>query len=274
MLRPARLAGWWIPLLLLTAPSAGLAQGEQGGAADLAKQLQNPVADLISVPLQSNFDFGVGRDEGFRYTLNVQPVIPISLTTDWNLISRTIFPLIYQDDAVPGGGDQFGSGDTTQSFFLSPKRPFHGLVWGLGPVFLLPTASDDRLGADKWGAGPTGVALLQHGPWTYGILANHIWSFAGDDDRPDVSQTFLQPFVSHTFPNAVTILANAEATYDWKAEQWTVPVLVGVSKVFKFGTQAVSLGLNARYWADGPSSAPEWGLRFVATFLFPKGKKP
>ena len=230
MTRP-RLRLWLVVLVVLVIPAIGDGQ-EQGGAADLAKQLQNPVADLISVPLQSNLDFGVGRPDGFRYTLNVQPVIPLSISREWNLISRTIFPVIYQNDTLPGGGrDQFGSGDTVQSFFLSPKAPFR-------------------------------------------VLANHIWSFAGDDDRADVSQTFLQPFLSYTFSNAVTLTAQTESTYDWTIEQWTVPIALGVSKVVTIGSLPVSLALFARYWADGPSSAPEWGLRFVVTFLVPKGKKP
>jgi hypothetical protein len=274
MPRPSQPAVWLVALALALVPATGLALGDSGRAADLAKALQNPVADLISVPLQHNCDFGIGPDDGFRHTLNVQPVVPISLTRDWNLISLTIFPIVYQDDTLPGGGDQFGSGDTTQSFFLSLKEPFHGLVRGLGPVLYLPTASDDRLGSEKWGLRPTGVALLQHGPWTLGILANHIWSVAGDDDRTDLNQTFLQPFLSYTFPDALSLMLNTESTYDWQARQWTVPVLAGVSKVVKFGSQSVSFGVFGRYWAEGPASAPQWGIRFVATFLFPKGKKP
>jgi hypothetical protein len=162
----------------------------------IAKQLSNPVAALISVPFQLNWDDNFGPDdEGSKLTLNIQPVIPISLNDKWNLISRTILPVVSQDDIFPGAGDQFGIGDTVQSMFFSPKAPTaSGWIWGVGPVFLLPTATDDLLGGEKWGAGPTGVALKQTGPWTYGALFNHIWSFAGDSNRNDINSTFLQPF--------------------------------------------------------------------------------
>jgi hypothetical protein len=254
---------------LVSLPVAALGQA---GSENLAKQLQNPVADLISVPLQNNFDFRIAPDDdGFRYTLNIQPVIPVSLTEDWNLISRTILPVIQQDEIFLGAGDQFGLGDTLQSLLLSPKRPGPGgAIWGVGPVVLLPTATDDLLGGGKWGAGPTAVLLWQEGPWTLGILAHHVWSFAGDDDRPDVNQTFLQPFVAYTFPNAVSITAQTETTYDWEGEVWTVPVALGVSKVLTVGARPVSLALQGRYWVEGPESAPEWGIRAVVTFLFPR----
>jgi hypothetical protein len=255
---------------MLLVPAVCLAQG--GDAAELAKQLSNPVASLISVPLQNNFEFGIGPDDdGFRYTLNVQPVIPISLTPEWNLISRTILPITYQDEIFPRSGDQFGLGDTLQSLFLSPAKPgLGGLIWGVGPVFLLPTGTDELLGGEKWGAGPTAVALVQHGPWTVGFLGNHVWSFAGDDARPDVDQTFLQPFVTYTFPNGFGVNANTETTYDWEREQWTVPIQLGVSKVLKLGAQPIQLNLNGRYWVERPDSAPEWAIRLVVVFLFPK----
>ncbi len=165
-------------------------------ADELAKQLSNPVASLISVPLQFNYDDGLGAGEGTRFLLNVQPVMPVSIGNDWNMISRTIVPLIDQEDILPDSGSQAGFGDVTQSLFFSPKAHTRsGWTWGVGPALLLRTASDDLLGSGKWGAGPTAVALKQNAAgWTYGALVNHLWSFAGDGDRAGVSSTFLQPF--------------------------------------------------------------------------------
>lgn len=236
-------------------------------------KLSNPIAALISVPLQLNYDQDIGpADEGDRWLLNVQPVVPVSISEDWNLISRTILPVVSQHDVFPGAGSQSGIGDVVQSVFFSPKAPTDGgWIWGAGPVLLLPTGSDDLLTADKWGAGPTAVVLKQQNGWTYGALANHIWSFAGNDDRSDVSATFLQPFVSFGTPKAWTFALNAESTYDWDNEQWSIPVNVFVSKVTKVGGQLVSLGGGLRYWADGPASGPEGlGIRLVCTLLFPK----
>lgn len=243
-------------------------------SAELAKQLANPVAALISVPFQFNFDNDIGPlDQGSRLTMNVQPVIPFSLNDEWNLISRTILPVVSQEDIFPGSGDQFGLGDTVQSLFFSPKAPASsGWIWGVGPVFLLPTATDDLLGADKWGAGPSAVALKQSGPWTFGGLANHIWSFAGDSDRNDISSTFLQPFVSYTTPTAWTISANLEATYDWKAEQWNIPMALAVSKVTRIGKQMLSIQAGPRYYLESTPNGPEgWGFRAAVTLLFPTG---
>ena len=155
-----------------------------------------------------------------------------------------------------------------QSLFFSPKKPSEGgLIWGVGPVLLLPTGSDDLLSAKKWGAGPTGVVLKQVGPWTVGALANHLWSVGGSGNQ-DISSTFLQPFVSYTTPTAWSFALNTESTYDWEREQWAVPVNAVVSKVTRLGDQLVSFGAGARYWADSPDSGPHgWGFRLVLTFL-------
>jgi len=176
---------------------------EQAADAGLAQELTNPLADLITLPVQINFDRDLGpADRGTKTVTNVQPVIPFALSEEWNLISRTIVPIVYQDDVFPGQGSQFGLGDVNLSLFFSPWAPTAGgVIWGVGPVFLLPTATDSLLGSRKWSAGPAGVALTTRGRWTLGVLANHVWSFAGGDARQDLSNTFVQPFVSYTWPS-------------------------------------------------------------------------
>ena len=241
-------------------------------AAELAKKLANPVAALISVPVQYNYDTDYGvNDDGAKQYINVQPVIPVSISEDWNMISRTIVPLIDQRD-LPSGTDESGLGDVVQSLFFSPKAPTRqGIIWGAGPVALIPTATDEVLGSRKWGAGPTAVALKQTGPWTVGFLGNHIWSFAGDDDRADISATFLQPFVSYITKTKTTIGLVSESTYDWENDEWSIPVIPQVAQLFKVGSQIMQLSVGAKYWADSPDNGPEgWGARVQLTFLFVK----
>ncbi|XZG70290.1 hypothetical protein ACTSKR_00080 [Chitinibacteraceae bacterium HSL-7] len=239
--------------------------------AELAKQLANPIAALISVPFQTNWDQHIGPT-GDRVTINIQPVVPIDLSSDWNLISRTILPVIDQRDVLPGSGHQFALGDTVQSLFFSPKAPTaSGWIWGAGPVLLLPTATDDLTGTEKWGAGPTAVALRQDGPATYGVLANHIWSFAGSDSRADVNSTFIQPFFSYTTPKATSFTIQAEATRNWESNEWSVPVGLLVGQVFKAGDQMMQVTVGPRYYAAHADNGPSgWGFRAVLTLLFPK----
>ena len=247
----------------------GAGDDEQAKEAELAKKLQNPVANLISVPIQNNWDFGIGSASAMRYTANIQPVIPVSLTEDWNLITRTIVPVIYAESPTAGGRDAWGLGDITQSFFLSPKDPVGGWILGGGPVFLWPTATDSLLGSGKWGAGPTVVALRQEHGFTYGVLANQIWSYAGWGPQ-NVNATFLQPFVGYTTKTFTTLTLNTESTYDWTAGQWTVPVNIMLQQLLKIGGQPIAFQLGYRYYAQRPLGGPDWGLRFNVTFLFPK----
>lgn len=262
---------FWVTSALVVA-AFSLQSASADGNADLAKQLANPLAALISVPVKVDWNTGIGEADADRTAFLVQPVIPITLNDDWNVISRTILPLyIDAESPVTGGSDFSGTGDISQSFFFSPKAPTEsGWIWGAGPVFTLPTASEDALGSGKFSLGPTAVALKQQDGWTYGALVNHLWSIGGDDDRSDVSNTYLQPFLSYTTKKHTTLGANLESSYNWEAEEWTVPLNLTVSQLVKFGKQPVSLQLGYRNYLDAPAGGPDWGLRFQITFMFPK----
>jgi len=233
-----------------------LAVNAQTGDAELAQELTNPLADLVTIPIQMNFDRNIGPSEdGTKITTNVQ-----------------IVPIVYQDEIYPDAGSQFGLGDINATFFLSPKKPTAGgLIWGVGPVFLLPTGTDDLLSAKKWGAGPSAVALAMRGPWTVGVLANHVWSFAGDDNRQDINNTFVQPFAAYTWPSAWTVSVQSESTYNWKVEQWSVPANLSVSKLVRIGQLPVSLLGSVGYWFESADTSPE-GFRFrlQANIVLPK----
>jgi hypothetical protein len=235
-------------LLALAVPALASESDEE-----LAKKTQNPIAALISVPLQSNWDFGIGPADATKYTL----------------ILRTIVPVISMESPVPGGDSKSGLGDIVQSFFFSPVQPVDGWIVGAGPVFLYPTGAQ-AFSAKKTGAGPTAVALKQQSGWTYGMLANHIWSFAGPSDRQDVNATFLQPFLSFTTKTYTTLGVNTESTYDWVNSQWTVPINLTITQMLKVGGQPLTLQAGYRYYADAPDGGPDWGLRFTFTLLFPK----
>jgi len=247
-------------ILLLAA--AVVARSESADA-DLAQKLANPLANLISLPIQMNIDRDVGPgNDGTKVATNVQPVIPFDFSDGWSVISRTIVPIVYQKDVFPGAGSQFGLGDVNLSLFFSPKPPtVGGFIWGFGPVLLLPTATDSKLGGKKWGAGHAMVVLTTRGPWTVGALANQIWSFAGSGDRPDISSAFVQPFVAYNTPSAWTVAVQSESSYNWRTERWAVPVNVSVSKLVRFGKLPVSLQAGVGYWLESPPTGPE-GIRY------------
>jgi hypothetical protein len=260
----------FITLVLTATPVLADDAAKQDDTEALAMKLQNPVANLISVPFQNNWDFGVGPTNALQYKVNVQPVIPFSIGDKWNLITRTILPIYYSESPVPGGTTASGLGDTIQSFFFSPKQLVGGWIMGGGPVFLYPTATDNALGGQKWGAGPTAVLLKQNNGWTFGTLANHIESFAGAGSRQAISATFLQPFLSYTTKTYTTFGINTESTYDWQRSQWTVPINATVSQLVKLGKQPVQFQIGGRYYAQTPIPGTDWGLRFAVTLLFPK----
>jgi hypothetical protein len=262
-------------LLLLGAVGTTAAKGQQSNE-ELAKQAQNPVADLISVPFQNNTNFNVGPLEKNQNVLNIQPVIPIHLNADWNLITRTILPVISQPEFIPGEGRTNGLGNTQFTAFLSSARTGE-LIWGIGPIVQLPT-NTNKLGSDKWGLGPSAVALRIDGPWLYGALVNNVWSiaFAGPNgpDAPPYNQFLLQPFINYNFPDGLYLSAAPIITANWKAEQsknvWTVPLGGGVGKLWRIDRLPVNTQMQAFYNVEKPEFGADWTLRLQLQFLFPK----
>jgi hypothetical protein len=254
------------------APAGAAPPSLESEEATLAKELANPVASLISVPFQFNIDGRIGAEEEIQAAiLRIQPVVPFRLSGDWNLISRTILPVLNVQGPVGPESGQPNFGDTLQSLFLSPASPGPGgVIWGVGPAALLATATGDLSGGRQWGLGPTGVALVQRGRWTAGTLVNHLWSVANASPNADLNSTYLQPFLSYTTANAWTVSLNSESSYDWAADQWAVPMNLVVSKVGRLGHQLLSVGAGARYWVQSPEGGPKgWGGRVVVTLLFP-----
>lgn len=235
----------------------------------LARELRNPVSSLARIYFDNRLDFGMASNrEGYRYKMNVEPVLPIALNNNWNLIVRTKIPLIYQD-GIEASMVQAGLGDILQSFYVSPNNT-HSIFWGVGTTLLIPTATDTHLGTGKFGLGPAAVIGAQHRAWTYGVVARQIWAVAGHSDRADVSATYLEPFVSYTTRSAWTFSLDTESTYDWTGKRWSTPISFEISKVLRIGSHAVSVGGGMTCWAATLPGGPQaCGARFSITPLFP-----
>lgn len=244
-----------------------------GSAEELARAAQNPIAAMISVPFQNNINFGYGPNDHIQNVLNIQPVIPISLSDQWNLVTRTILPVISQPGMAPGEGTTFGLGATQFSAFLSPAQTGR-LIWGVGPVVQAPTTTDQALGSNVWGAGPSLVALTMTGPWVIGGLANNVWS-AGGAGRNRYNTLTMQPFVNYNFASSPGTYMSFSpiVTANWEAksgEQWTVPLGLAVGQIFRIGQQPVNTQVGAYYNAIRPDIGPEWQIRFQIQLLFPR----
>jgi hypothetical protein len=249
---------------LLSAPHTVVAQS----ADELAKQTQNPVANLITVPFQGNWDVGVGAREAVATTLNIQPVAPFSLTKQWNVILRVIMPLVSQptDDGLRING----MSDTVATAFLSPARSGR-VIWGVGPVLLLPTATNNALGGEHVGIGPSVVALVQPGQWTTGLLWNQIWSADGAVDRPDINRGFFQPFANYNLGEGLAVGASIEATANWDDDDvWNSSLVFTLSKVTVLGKRPVNFVAGAGPLIASPEGGADWRLRVQANFLFPR----
>ena len=259
-------------LLLLSVVLGGAPQAQAQQSEELAKKLSNPVSDLVSVPFQFNWDQTVGPQHLSRFILNVQPVIPFGITNDLSMVWRLITPFISQPPLSPTGAGAFGIGDITSSFFFVPRPG--AITWGIGPVLVLPSAVEPTLGSAKWSGGPTIIALRQSGAITFGALWNQVWSFAGADNREDVSQMLLQPFFAYQATKTITLNINSESVANWEAssDKWTVPINLGVSKLSSFGSFPASYQLGWGIYAAHPDIGPTWKLRTVITLLLPHAR--
>lgn len=255
--------------LLATTPAVAELSKEE-----LAKISQNPVGNMVSVPLQNNTNFNTGPLDGTQNVLNIEPVIPININSDWNVITRTIVPVITQPGYVPGQDSSTGLGDIQFTSMLSPANSDNG-IWGLGTIVQLPTNSNNRLGNDNWGLGFSAVKLhLEKGdPWVYGVLINNVWSLSSDQQGGRYSNGLIQPIMNYNFPDGTYLTSVPIITANWEAssgQRWTVPLGGGIGHIFHAGKLPVNAQLSAYYNVVKPDDGPDWQLRAQIQFLFPK----
>ena len=256
-------------VLLLTATAPAHAELSKE---ELAKLSQNPVGNLISVPFQNNTNLNVGPEERTQNILNIQPVIPFSINDEWNIITRTILPVISQP--APLNDRTNGFGDMVFTAFLSPAQPGKW-IWGAGPVAQIPTNSSQYLGNRNWGLGASAVLLhIEKGsPWVYGALVNNIWSLTDDNQGGSYNNGLIQPFLNYNFSSGLYLTSAPVATVNWEADsgdQWTVPLGGGVGKIIHFGKLPVNTSLQAYYNVVTPDNGADWQIRFQVQFMFPK----
>jgi len=260
-----------VPSTTLAAEGDGIIEPGEDSTEELARAAQNPVASMISLPFQNNTNFDFGPQEKTQNILNIQPVWPFSLNDDWNLITRTIVPVISQPETAPGTDREFGVGDTFFTAFLSPKNSGKW-IWGAGPAILIPTATDDYLGQDRWAAGPSFVALTISGPWVVGSLFSNVWDFAGSGDA-DIDLFTWQYFINYNMADGWYLTTAPIITANWEASsgnKWTIPFGGGVGKIFRIGKQPMNASVQAYYNVEEPDFGPDWQLRVQLQFLFPK----
>ena len=257
--------------IITAAPATAQSKGEAENTEALQRASQNPVANMISIPLQNNFNFGVGPQDKMQYVGNIQPVVPFHATENWNVITRTIVPFVYQPELAPGVGDVFGLGDIQFTAFLSPAKP-GGFIWGVGPILQMPSGTDDSISQGKWAAGPSAVVLRMEGQWVYGALANYVSSFAGQSDRGAVSQWLIQPFVNYNMADGWYLVSAPIITANMMADnsdRWTVPIGGGAGRIIRIDKLPVNISLQGFYNVATPDAGPDWSIRFAIQLLLP-----
>jgi hypothetical protein len=266
-------AGNWVGMLCALVPFWQCATAVAEDAPEIAKQAQNPIASVISVPFQNNTTFGVGEFSRVQDSLLIEPVVPVKLNSDWNLITRTIVPVTEQPALAPGLGNVTGLGDVQLSLYMSPVKSFGGLIWGLGPSFSFATATDRSLGTGKDSAGLSTALLTIQGPWLVGVLITDVLSIGGQDDRKSVHQFLMQPFVDYNFSRGWYLASSPIMTANWKAasgNKWTVPVGGGGGKIVRIGHMAINSYVQAFDDVFRPHQGGTWTLRHQIQLLFPR----